>query len=216
MFTLDRTAVYEEEIKKSRFICKAAPAGSPEAAMAFLEQIREERATHNCWAYRIGQEYRFSDDGEPGGTAGKPILNAIERQSIDRVAVVVIRYYGGIKLGAGGLARAYGGCAAKCLQAASLVPMVTRSTIRLTAGFDHIGILYPIIEQFGAEKKAEIYTPDGVEIELSLDQKECRAFAEALKNASSGQIKAAVLTKVECSSCRGRPPSGSSYPESST
>lgn len=193
MFTLTRTAVYEEEIKKSRFIGKAAPADSPEAAMAFLEQIREERATHNCWAYRIGQEYRFSDDGEPGGTAGKPILNAIERQSIDRVAVVVIRYFGGIKLGAGGLARAYGGCAAKCLQAASLVPMVTLATIRLTAGFEHIGTLYPIIEQFGAEKKAETYTPDGVEIELSIDQKDCDAFADTLKNASSGQIKAATI-----------------------
>ncbi|GAB6908201.1 conserved hypothetical protein [Desulfosarcina cetonica] len=188
MLTLTKAAHYEEEIKKSRFIVRATPVDRPEAAMAFLESIREERATHHCWAFRIDPRYRFSDDGEPGGTAGRPILNAIERQDIDRVMVVVIRYYGGIKLGAGGLARAYGGCAAKCLQAATLVPVVVRATMRLTAGFAHVGAIYPLIEQFGAQKTAEAYTPDGLTIDLRVDQEMCSSLATALKDASGGQI----------------------------
>ena len=81
-------------------------------------RIADPTATHNCWAYRIGSEYRFSDDGEPAGTAGRPILAAIDGQGCDQVVVVVTRWYGGIKLGAGGLVRAYGGCAAECLRAA--------------------------------------------------------------------------------------------------
>jgi putative IMPACT (imprinted ancient) family translation regulator len=72
MFALSQETLYEEEIKKSRFIVKAVGVSSPEAALAFLERVREARATHNCWAYRIGQEYRFSDDGEPGGSGGLP------------------------------------------------------------------------------------------------------------------------------------------------
>ena len=189
MYTLGREAVYEEEIKKSRFIVRAAPVDSIDAAFAYLERIRDNRATHNCWAYRIGPAYRFSDDGEPGGTAGKPILSAIEHQAMDGVMVVVIRYFGGIKLGAGGLARAYGGCAAKCLQSAARVPIVPKTEIVLTVGFEDIGVLYPIIDRFGAEKLAENYTADGLEIRLRVDQDACRAMQAALTEASAGRIE---------------------------
>ena len=115
---------HEQEIKKSRFLAQAAPVDAPEAALAFVQDVADPAATHNCWAYRIGQAYRFNDDGEPGGTAGRPILQAIEGQGIDRAVVVVTRWYGGIKLGAGGLARAYGGTAAECLRLAERVPIV--------------------------------------------------------------------------------------------
>ena len=74
--------------------------------MRFFAANSDPEATHNCWAYKIGQEYRFNDDGEPGGTAGRPILQAIEGQGMDRVAVLVVRWFGGVKLGAGGLVRA--------------------------------------------------------------------------------------------------------------
>ena len=189
MFTLTQEADYEEEIKKSRFIVKAAGVASPEEARAYLERIREARATHNCWAYRIGQSYRFSDDGEPGGTAGKPILNAIEKQDVDGVVVVVIRYFGGIKLGAGGLARAYGGCAAKCLQRAQLKRIVPQAEIRLGVAFDHIGALYTLIDQFGAQKMREAYTDTGLEIELKIDRTNCQALVAALTDASAGRIE---------------------------
>jgi uncharacterized YigZ family protein len=188
MFTLAHEAVYEEEIKKSRFVVKAATVSGPDEAFAFLERAREDRATHNCWAYKIGQQYRFSDDGEPGGTAGRPILNAIEKQDLDGVMVVVVRYYGGVKLGAGGLARAYGGCSAKCLQGARRKPIVASTEVKLQVGFDFIGSLYPVIDRFRAEKIDEKYTGNGLEIILKVSRADYPAFSKALKDASAGQI----------------------------
>src|SRR5688500_7406689 len=122
--TLAQAVSISEEIKKSRFLCQAAPVATPEAALEFLAQISDPQATHNCWAYRIGQHYRFSDDGEPVGTAGKPMLQAIDGQGFDQVVAVVTRWYGGIKLGAGGLMRAYGGVTAQCLRLAARTPLV--------------------------------------------------------------------------------------------
>jgi len=116
--TLTAPVRHEADVRKSRFLALAAPIESPEAAQAFLDASRDPQATHNCWAWRFGAQYRFHDDGEPGGTAGRPILQAIESQGYDRVAVLVIRWFGGIKLGTGGLARAYGGTAAECLRLA--------------------------------------------------------------------------------------------------
>ena len=110
--TLAGRASHLLEVKHSRFLAQAAPVATPDDALAFLREIAVPDATHNCWAYRIGGEYRSSDDGEPAGTAGRPILAAIDGQGFDRVMVVVTRWYGGIKLGAGGLVRAYGGAAA--------------------------------------------------------------------------------------------------------
>ena len=124
MLTLDVECTFAEEIKKSRFIAHAAPAVSPEEALAFIARRSDPSATHNCWAYRVEQQYRSSDDGEPGGTAGRPILAAIDRAGLDRVAVLVVRHFGGIKLGAGGLSRAYGGVAASCLAKARKRPFV--------------------------------------------------------------------------------------------
>ncbi|XP_074380456.1 uncharacterized protein LOC141721429 isoform X2 [Apium graveolens] len=106
----------DKEIKKSKFIAIAAPLFDESSAQSFLSRVKESRATHNCWAYKVGDQYRSNDDGEPSGTAGKPIYSAIESSGLDRVMVVVIRYFGGIKLGTGGLVRAYGGVASECLK----------------------------------------------------------------------------------------------------
>src|SRR5690606_1105619 len=125
-FTLVAPCEYREEIRKSRFLALAAPVESAQQALAFIDQHRDSSASHNCWAFKCGAQYRFSDDGEPGGTAGRPILAAIEGQVHDQVVVLVIRWYGGIPLGTGGLARAYGGSAAKCLQGGERVELVTR------------------------------------------------------------------------------------------
>src|SRR5690242_3615728 len=107
--TLAAPCSHAVEIKKSRFLAQAAPASSAEAAMAFVDSLRDNGGGHHCWAYRIGQAYRFNDDGEPSSSAGKPILAAIDGQGFDRVVVVVTRWFGGVKLGVGGLIRAYGG-----------------------------------------------------------------------------------------------------------
>src|SRR5690606_35762264 len=122
--TLAAPASHELEIKHSRFIAHAAPIGNATDALTFVDAVSVADATHNCWAYRHGNEYRSSDDGEPSGTAGRPILAAIDGQGYDRVVVVVTRWYGGIKLGAGGLVRAYGGTAAECLRLAQRNPLI--------------------------------------------------------------------------------------------
>jgi uncharacterized YigZ family protein len=130
MFALASATTFAQEIKRSRFLAVAAPVSDIQAAKDFIAANSSAEANHNCWAWRVGQDYRFSDDGEPSGTAGKPILQAIDGQELDRVAVVVTRWFGGILLGSGGLIRAYGGTAALCLQAAQktkIVPMLQAS-----------------------------------------------------------------------------------------
>ncbi|MDQ3398730.1 MAG: YigZ family protein, partial [Deinococcota bacterium] len=100
---------HEEIIKGSRFLGFVAQVDSVEEALAFVEGVRERYrgASHHPWAYMLSPEYRFSDDGEPGGTAGRPMLEVLQRRELDRVIAVVTRYFGGTKLGAGGLVRAY-------------------------------------------------------------------------------------------------------------
>ncbi|KSV88935.1 MULTISPECIES: YigZ family protein [Sinorhizobium/Ensifer group] len=134
MFTLKRIETATQDVKKSRFLAIAAPIADEQAAKDFLSAHSDPTANHNCWAWRVGQAYRFSDDGEPSGTAGKPILAAIDGQELDRIAVVVTRWFGGILLGSGGLVRAYGGTAALCLRAAEKIEMI--ETVRATVAVD--------------------------------------------------------------------------------
>src|SRR5690606_5532821 len=122
--TLTGLATHQEDIRKSRFVAVAMPVKTPAQALRFFADHSVADATHNCWVYRIGDDYRFNDDGEPGGTAGRPILQAIEGQQCDQVAVLVVRWFGGILLGAGGLMRAYGGCAANALRTAEKMPLL--------------------------------------------------------------------------------------------
>lgn len=164
--TLSAPCQYEEDIKKSRFAVFAAPVASADEAMVFFARHSDPAATHNCWAYRIGQAYRFNDDGEPGGTAGRPILQAIEGQDLDRVAVLVVRWFGGIKLGAGGLVRAYGGCAAQCLRLGPRVPIVETVSVHCRCGYAELTLLKARIEQAGASVEAERFDGEGVALTL--------------------------------------------------
>lgn len=141
MYTLERTETFGQDIKKSRFVAHAAPVASEDEAKAFIAAVSDPSANHNCWAWRVGQAYRFSDDGEPSGTAGKPMLQAIDGQALDRVAVVVTRWFGGILLGSGGLMRAYGGTAAACLKAAAKIEIILRIEGEIAAGFSDLAIL---------------------------------------------------------------------------
>lgn len=138
MFTISRIETFTQQIKKSRFVAIAAPVTSEQAATDFLREHSDPTATHNCWAWRIGQSYRFNDDGEPAGTAGKPILQAIDGQQVDNVVVLVIRWFGGILLGSGGLVRAYGGVAASCLRQAEKTEVIDLVGFSLQCDFsDH-------------------------------------------------------------------------------
>ncbi|XP_042014913.1 IMPACT family member in pol 5'region-like isoform X1 [Salvia splendens] len=155
--TLKERVSFDKEIKKSKFIAIAAPISDEPSAFSFLSEVRESRATHNCWAYKIGDQFRSNDDGEPSGTAGKPIQSAIESSGIDRVMVVVIRYFGGIKLGTGGLVRAYGGVAAECLKNGQTCLVKSKVPMGLEVTFDLLGVLYHQLQSFQAEDIKQDY-----------------------------------------------------------
>ncbi|WP_428032986.1 IMPACT family protein [Ancylobacter sp.] len=139
--TLVETAIRRQEIKKSRFIAVAGPVADEAAAKDFIAARSDPTANHNCWAWRLGQSYRFNDDGEPSGTAGKPILAAIDGQGLDRVAVVVTRWFGGILLGSGGLMRAYGGTAALCLREAEKAALIETVSGTVACGFGDLALV---------------------------------------------------------------------------
>ncbi|MBO9629501.1 MAG: YigZ family protein [Shinella sp.] len=141
MYTLDQTEHFEQEIRKSRFLAIACPVETEAEAKALIAEVSDLSANHNCWAWRVGQAYRFSDDGEPSGTAGKPILQAIDGQALDRTLVVVTRWFGGILLGSGGLMRAYGGTAALCLRAAAKTEYVERAALSVSLGFSDLALV---------------------------------------------------------------------------
>jgi len=141
LYTLDQTEHFEQEIRKSRFLAIACPVETEAEAKALIAEVSDLSANHNCWAWRVGQAYRFSDDGEPSGTAGKPILQAIDGQALDRTLVVVTRWFGGILLGSGGLMRAYGGTAALCLRAAAKTEYVERAALSVSLGFSDLALV---------------------------------------------------------------------------
>ena len=187
--TLAATAAHSLEVKHSRFLAQAAAAKTADAALAFLAEVADPDATHNCWAYRIGGDYRSSDDGEPAGTAGRPILAAINGQGFDQVMVVVTRWYGGIKLGAGGLVRAYGGAAAECLRTAPRQPLVAMAMLELHAGFEDIGTVHAALTVNGAEKRAETFLADGVRVQLSLPADRVDALKARLRDATRDRVR---------------------------
>ncbi|GAB2545158.1 IMPACT family protein [Rhodanobacter koreensis] len=193
LHTLTGPCRHQEEIRKSRFLALAAPVESSAQALAFLREAGDPTATHNCWAYRIGQDYRFNDDGEPGGTAGRPILQAIEGQAMDRVMVVVTRWYGGIKLGAGGLVRAYGGTAAECLRRAERVPIVAMARLGLHCEFAGLALLKARLKDWQAEVESETFVTDGVELELRLPESRVTEAQARIVDLSRGHSEARRL-----------------------
>jgi uncharacterized YigZ family protein len=187
--TLAARAAFTLEARHSRFLAQAAPAPSPEAALAFLAEVADAGATHNCWAYRIGSAYRSSDDGEPAGTSGRPILAAIDGQGLDQVMVVVTRWYGGIKLGAGGLVRAYGGSAAECLRTAPRRMLVTLREFALFAGFEDLGAVHAALAATGAQKLEETFDADGVRLRVSVAEDAVEALRLRVRDMTRGRAE---------------------------
>jgi uncharacterized YigZ family protein len=168
LFTLARECEFAQDTRKSRFLALATPVTSPEAALAYLRAVSDPGATHNCWAYRIGQEYRYSDDGEPGGSAGRPILQAIDGQQCDAVMVVVTRWYGGINLGVGGLIRAYGGTAAECLRIGPRVPLIAITRLSMRCEFNELPLLKARLGELGATVDDEAFHATGAVLAVQL------------------------------------------------
>ena len=193
LHTLAAPFQHSEDIRKSRFLAHAAPVATPQQATAYVHEVADASATHNCWAYRIGQDYRFNDDGEPGGTAGRPILQAIEGQGIDRVVVVVTRWFGGIKLGAGGLARAYGGTAAECLRLAERTPIVALARLGVHCDFADLALMKARLKDLGAEFEQEAFDAEGVTLQLSVPADRVAEVKARIVDISRGRSEAYLL-----------------------
>lgn len=192
--TLAAPARLATEVRKSRFLALAAPIESEADAAAFLQSVHDASASHHCWAWRLGDAYRSSDDGEPGGSAGRPILAAIDGQGFDRVVVVVLRWFGGVKLGVGGLVRAYGGAAAECLRTAPRRALVRSVEADLACDFALAGSVHTLLAAVGAEKRAENFEPEGLRLRLRLPASMVGELERRLRDLSRG---AAVLTLHE-------------------
>ncbi|ABI57516.1 IMPACT family protein [Alkalilimnicola ehrlichii MLHE-1] len=183
-----RTLEHELEVKKSRFIARAGRVESREQALAFVDRAMTDfpDARHHCWAYLIGDPASattaaMSDAGEPSGTAGKPILNVIQHKRIGDVIVVVIRYFGGIKLGAGGLVRAYAGATQKVLAELPLAAHEPHTRCRLALDFAQEQPLRHWAAQHQATVEAVAYG-EGVTLTLRLPEgavAALRQFAQA-------------------------------------
>ncbi|GGZ27179.1 YigZ family protein [Streptomyces poonensis] len=191
--TVARAGVHEVEINRSRFLCALAPAATEQEAQDFIAAVRKEHATatHNCSAYVIGADagiQKASDDGEPGGTAGVPMLQMLLRRDMRYVVAVVTRYYGGIKLGAGGLIRAYGGVVGEALDA---LGTVTRRRFRLaTVTVDHqrAGKVQNELRSTGREVRDVRYA-ESVTIEIGLPDSDVDSFQAWLADVTAGAAR---------------------------
>lgn len=163
--TLKNPVTARLEIKKSEFIAHAYPVSSREQAMFHVEQLHEQYpdARHWCWAYIIGDPDNttsagFDDDGEPNGTAGRPILGVLQHKSIGNVIIVVVRYFGGIKLGAGGLTRAYAGSAQAAVDQMTLSPYIPMAKVQIVATFATEAQCRYVIEDLGGQVEDVAYS----------------------------------------------------------
>lgn len=181
--TLKRAVTARLEIKKSEFIAYAYPVTAREQAMFHVEQLREQYpdARHFCWAYIVGDPDNttsagFDDDGEPSGTAGRPILNVLQHKSIGNVIIIVVRYFGGIKLGAGGLTRAYAGAAQAAVDEMILSPYVPMAQVQVLATFATEAQCRYIIESLGGHIDDVAYSK-----QVTLSATLAEAYIENLK-----------------------------------
>jgi len=185
-------AVEIPKIKGSRFIADVAHVSDEEAALEHRSRVRKlhHAARHVCWAWVVGEDgehSRSSDDGEPSGSAGRPILAAIEGAGLTFVSVAVTRYYGGTKLGVGGLVRAYGGAAAEGLAAAGHVLVVPTREVLVTVPYDSLGVFETFLARIGVPRPEGIYG-ESVDFTFAIAEEEAEGFAARLFDAGAGRI----------------------------
>lgn len=177
--------------KKSRFIATVRPVKSEEEALAFIESMRKKywNATHNCFAYVIGEHFqvqRCSDDGEPSGTAGKPMLDVILGEEIHDVVVVVTRYFGGTLLGTGGLVRAYSGSTKEGLLASKVITKMHGQKLSIQTDYTGLGKIQYILGQRGISILNSVYT-DKVALEVLLPETEIDSVMSEIREGTNGQ-----------------------------
>lgn len=192
--TLSGLGTAEVVESKSRFVAVAGPAGTVADALAFIESRRDGGARHNCWAYVVSDhEFRSTDDGEPSGTAGPPILRAIRGAQLQGVCVLVTRYFGGILLGTGGLTRCYGGAAAAALRAAPRVRVQHQAVFTVACGYGDVGAVYAALDAAQAERLDEAHqlSDEGsaaVRLRVRVALARSDALSLALASATAGRV----------------------------
>lgn len=186
-------ALHEAVVLGSRFLAAVAPIGDLAAFEAMLSTARSEHpdASHHCWAYRVGQEQRFSDDGEPGGTAGRPMLEVMSKRELDHVGAVVVRYFGGRKLGAGGLARAYGGAVASAVRQAGEVWVPDRVQLRVEAPFAQVDNVMRTLP--GHPKPIARFDERGVQVDIDIVADDRDRLEAALNEVTRGEATVCLI-----------------------
>ena len=190
--TVKERAVGEYEEKRSRFIATICPVSSEEEAVAFIKEQKQKYfdARHNVYVWVLASgECRFSDDGEPHGTAAKPMLDIINGRKLKNVCMVITRYFGGVLLGTGGLVRAYGEAAKDCIKNSTVVQMGVLSLYSVKADYVQYNRLLPFLESFNAQVTDTVFE-DSVTVKFSLDSLKEESLNEKLTDAFFGRLKA--------------------------
>lgn len=190
--TIEKNGVVEIEIKKSRFLCFLQRVTSEEEAREFIQEIKKEhwKANHNCSAFIIGTKgmiLRSSDDGEPSGTAGVPMLEVLKQNELVDVVAVVTRYFGGIKLGAGGLIRAYSTSVSEALKEIGIVEVKPQQEILVTIDYPAVGKMQHFLESQAYVVKDTQFLSD-VTFHIMVDEEESPVFQEEVTELLNGQV----------------------------
>jgi len=189
-FTLAQPVHSDLIVKKSRFIGCVQAVADRAGAQAVVAQLRTEHpaATHVCWAFLAGGQSAANDDGEPGGTAGRPMLEVLRRQDLEGVLATVVRYFGGVKLGAGGLVRAYTDAVAQALLDAHKVPLQKTVALRCAVPYAMEGMVRREVQLAGAVL-GEVRHGDAVEFEFTATEAQAAALVARLNEAGQGVLK---------------------------
>jgi len=195
-FTIASQVTFEEEIKKSRFQAIAVPVVNEQDVKDFLEISKDISTTHQCWAWKIGNNVRFNDDGEPSGTAGRPILATIEGNELSNILVLVNRWYGGVKLGTGGLVRAYGGCAGQCLLLAEKIELIEKKKVSFSCQFNEWAIFQYELNQQQIEFQQD-YTATGVDVIALLQIHQIEPLSLKIQDVTRGREQLKMLEEPQ-------------------
>ena len=195
-FTIASQVTFEEDIKKSRFQAIAVPVANEQDVKDFLEISKDISTTHQCWAWKIGNNVRFNDDGEPSGTAGRPILATIEGNELSNILVLVNRWYGGVKLGTGGLVRAYGGCARQCLLLAEKIELIEKKKVSFSCQFNEWAIFQYELNQQQIEFQQD-YTATGVDVIALLQIHQIEPLSLKIQDVTRGREQLKVLEEPQ-------------------
>lgn len=185
------TSLYE--VKKSKFAATAFPAETEQEAMDEIKQVSDPGASHNSWAFKIGGIHKYSDDKEPRGTAGRPIYNAIEAKGFDLCGIVVTRYFGGVKLGTGGLTRAYGHAASLVLDSCPGQVILTELNLTIKLPHDRVNVLHHLKKLFGYAVLEENYTEAGLSAVITIDGSKYDEFVEKCTEMSGGKVEISLF-----------------------